>query len=517
MARGGGKAFVFPWAFATGGGGTSWTPLSDADTIIWYDAYTGLSSSGGTFTSWTDRASGVVMTPGGSPTVESRQVTFSPCVHLDQTATDQYLKATIGPVISGTNQATIFLVACHPYGWEGVLFEYGGDSTGTQGTFGAWSGLYAPREGITYFAGGSKSVTANMNESLYLPRVLSFQHDFSRSTDEQRFIHADSVDYALTRSPNYDTSTPHPNSDLYIGRRFGSGTYWWHGRVMSLVIVKRAMSPADVARFETYLRQRYTMPLSLVGRRTPRILHLGQSNAQGNAMSITTDPIRQYAGPWDGYIRAYRSSNLDGVNTITEGWRWAAPRQLGVAAVVGYVSHDFVAMGRMLTDYGYAPEIIECTQGGTSLAVDWAAGGTLYTRFLATYDAALAAHPAPPSSPEPIIFWTQGESDASASPVYAANYGTNLADLFYRIGVDRPALANAKIVIPKLSLYSANGDVTNRTNVRAGQQAFADANPTRVRVIETNDLTFSDGVHYDAASHYTLGVRVAAAAAELLG
>lgn len=517
MARGGGKAFVFGGPLVTGGGGTSWTPLSDADTIIWYDAYTGLSSSGGAFTSWTDRASGVVMTPGGSPTVESRQVTFSPCVHLDQTSLDQYLTAPIGSVIGGTDQATIFLAACHPYGWNGVLFEYAGDSTGTQGTFGVWPGLYAPTNGFTYFAGGNRAITATANETLDVPRVLTFQHDFSRTSAEERLLHIDGVDYPLTRSTDYDTTAHHANSTLYIGRRYGSSSYQWHGRIMGLVIVKRALSAGEIATFESYLRTRYALPTSISGRRTPRVIHLGQSNAQGNSMNVLQDPIRQYAGPWNGYIRAYRSSNLDGVNTITEGWRWAAPRQLGVASSVGYVSHDYVAMGRLLTDYGFAPEIIECTQGGTSLAVDWAAGGTLYTRFLATYDAALAAHPAPPSSPEPIIFWTQGEADASASPVYAANYGTNLADLFYRIGVDRPALANAKIVIPKLSLYSANGDVTNRTNVRAGQQAFADANPTRVRVIETNDLTFSDGVHYDAASHYTLGVRVAAAAAELLG
>lgn len=495
----------------------TWSPISDPDTVVWFDSYTGLAASGGLFTSWTDRVSGIVMNPAGTPNVETRQVTKAPCAHLDQTNLDQYFTANIGPVLSGTNQATIFFVGCHPYGWSGILFEYAGDSTGAQGTFGVWPGLYAPANGFTYFAGGNRAITSEVAGTIDLPRVLTFQHDFSRTSAEQRLFHSDGVDYPLNRSVDYNTTTPHLNGTLYIGGRVATSDYRWHGRVMSLVVVKRALTAEEITKFETYLRRRYALPVSIAGRRTPRIIHLGQSNAQGNTGDILKDPIAQYSGPWNGYIRAYRNTSLSGEAPLIEGWRWAAARRRGVSSVPGYVSHDFVAMGRLLTDYGYAPEVIECTQGGTTLAVDWAAGGTLYTRFLAAYDAALASHPAAPTSPEPVIFWTQGEADAGASPVYSANYGANLADLFARMGTDRPALANAKIVIPMLSYYSSNGDATNRAAIRAGQQAFADANPTRVRLVETNDLSFLDGVHYTPASHYTLGERVAAAAAELLG
>ena len=55
------------------------------------------------------------------------------------------------------------------------------------------------------------------------------------------------------------------------------------------------------------------------------------------------------------------------------------PRQLGVSFFRELrLPRLHVAMGRLLTDYGFARRIIECTQGGTSLAVDWAAGGAVH-------------------------------------------------------------------------------------------------------------------------------------------
>lgn len=500
----------------TGGASRLWSPLSDPDTVVWFDSFTGLESSDGVMTQWTDRASGIVMSPHGTPDVESRQVTGAPCVHLNNLfAQDEWLTAPIGSVIGGTNKATIFFVGCHPNGISGLPFEYGGDSTAAFGTFSLFTELWAGAGGFSYYASVNLSTTSAVTESLDLPRVFTLQHDFSLASNEQVLFRSDGVNYPLTHSTNYDTATNHLNGTLYIGKRHSSNDYFWSGRVMGLVIVKRALTTPEIAQFETYLRHRYTMPLSIAGRRTPRIIHLGQSNGQGSQYSLVAEPIQQYAGPWNGYIRAYRTSNITGA-LVTENWRWAAGRQYGVVSPFGYCSFDYVAMGRLLTDYGYAPEIIEHTHGGTMLATDWAAGGGTYNAFLTTYDNAIATHPASPSSPEPIIFWTQGESDATID-IYADAYGDNLADLFSRMGVDRPALANVKSVIPLLNPNITWGTPASRAAIRAGQQAYADANPSRVRVVETSDLATADGVHYTAASHYTLSERVAAAAAELLG
>src|SRR5678815_4543490 len=91
-----------------GGASRLWSPLSDPDTVVWFDSLVGLESSGGLMTQWTDRASGIVMSPHGSVDAESRQVTSAPCVHLNAFVQDEYLTAPIGSVVGGTNKATIF-------------------------------------------------------------------------------------------------------------------------------------------------------------------------------------------------------------------------------------------------------------------------------------------------------------------------------------------------------------------------------------------------------------------------
>lgn len=98
------------------------------------------------------------------------------------------------------------------------------------------------------------------------------------------------------------------------------------------------------------------------------------------------------------------------------------------------------------------------------------------------------------------VLWVQGEQDAILA-VAAAAYQTSLAALIAdsRVYSGYPDLPFAIVRISYVQTYVAD--------VRAAMDAVIAADPTRVFLVDTDGLTFFDGVHYDAPSMKTVGAR----------
>lgn len=261
-------------------------------------------------------------------------------------------------------------------------------------------------------------------------------------------------------------------------------------------------------------------PSQMASRRVPRILWIGQSNAQTQCSDYST--LTKWRGPWGNpLIRAYRRSIYLG-SDLTEGWRSMTARRAGVTnGATGLPGADLVCCRKLVQLHGLSPELIEFTQGATNLYQNWQkADSTCYTRTTTAWANAISTHPAPPTTPLPVIVWIQGESDAQFD-TQANAYGASLTSFFNDLRTDIPALATAPLILAKLHpncvLGGGAGGTRNGT-IRSAQVAYA-AGDARVSLVEVSDLVLetADALHYDQASQITLGVRIAAAIATALG
>lgn len=255
-------------------------------------------------------------------------------------------------------------------------------------------------------------------------------------------------------------------------------------------------------------------PTALAARRCIRIFWLGQSNAQTQCDNYSE--LTKWAGPWSNpLMRAYRRSIYLG-SDLTEAWRAAAPRQVGVTnGVTGLPGADLVCM-RQLIKAGYNVELIEFTQGSTSCYTDWQkTEATCYAHATSAWSSAISTHPAPPSTIVPIIVWIQGESDAQTDQMADA-YQTKVAQLFSDLRTDIPAIASAMLFVCKLHPNCVLGGGvggSRNTKIRNAQAAYAATDSAKITLVETSDLTLNigDALHYDQTSQITLGRRLSTA------
>jgi len=149
--------------------------------------------------------------------------------------------------------------------------------------------------------------------------------------------------------------------------------------------------------------------------------------------------------------------------------------------------------------------ILQCGTGGTGM-VSWepdrVVGARLYQRmfeFLAARQAELR-----PINSVRALIWIQGEADAK-NVNHAAWYESRLTEFIAAVRADiRDALP---VVLTQLH---AEADYPYCDVVRAAQVAIA-ADDDLVTLINNDDLTLTDGAHYDSASYVTMGERIAAA------
>ena len=112
-----------------------------------------------------------------------------------------------------------------------------------------------------------------------------------------------------------------------------------------------------------------------------------------------------------------------------------------------------------------------------------------------------------------MVFW-QGEADASAG-VSSATHSAALqaAILHYDTLVGH---SNTHWVAPKLNITSVYSD-PGKAGVRAGLDDAEAAMPTRLRVVNIDDIPTADGAHYSQENYAIIFARCKAALADLSG
>lgn len=152
-------------------------------------------------------------------------------------------------------------------------------------------------------------------------------------------------------------------------------------------------------------------------------------------------------------------------------------------------------------------------RGATSLAEDWnpaaTTGAQFYRALLAQVRAALGRLDAEGRRARLRAFiWVQGEAD-STQGVWARAYADNLRVFIRRIRQDLETTELPFIVV-LTGRGATNPKMTESAAVRAAQRKIA-AEEARVSLVEGDDLTLIDSVHYDAGGQLRLGERLARA------
>jgi len=145
-------------------------------------------------------------------------------------------------------------------------------------------------------------------------------------------------------------------------------------------------------------------------------------------------------------------------------------------------------------------------RGATNLAEDWhpeaTTGKQLYRDFIKQVRSALARLEATGESGEiEALIWCQGESDSTRCE-WAEVYEQNLRRLFAATRADLNCAT-----MPILLVLTGDGKA-DAESVRQAQRNVASTD-SRVTLVDADDLTLLDHVHYDAPSQLKLGHRLA--------
>ncbi len=226
----------------------------------------------------------------------------------------------------------------------------------------------------------------------------------------------------------------------------------------------------------------------------------GQSNADGRAApsGLPTNPVNLQLPQDDVDFHENEAGGLTTLRPLAE---------FGPEITWGRCLADSLADG-VTTRVA----IIKYAVGGTSLQVDWKAGGDAtttndgprYVSFQGVVTAGMAALAAtyPQASIEiEGMLWVQGERDVvqGFENNYAANLTAFIADVRATYGADLP------FIISRLSILQTSLSSTGLAVVRAAQDAVAAADP-RAAIIDTDTFGMkTDNLHFDAAGQQQLG------------
>lgn len=238
----------------------------------------------------------------------------------------------------------------------------------------------------------------------------------------------------------------------------------------------------------------------------------GQSNANGRGdASQLTAPL---ASPQTD-VRFYwhRTQATTNVGWLLEDqWIDLAPGS-GHGTTSPVYPKEFgseLSFGRAMADANPSARIaiIKYSQGGTNLYSQWSASGEMYSTFVVTVSAALAALTAAGDTYElGGMIWHQGEADTGSQ---ADGYEGNLTSLVNRVRNDLFAGQLAPFVIGSLSNSQYGSQITTSGTgpykVRQAQGIVA-ANMQRVGFVNTYGYTTRPGeaIHFDHLGQIALG------------
>jgi len=237
----------------------------------------------------------------------------------------------------------------------------------------------------------------------------------------------------------------------------------------------------------------------------------GQSNGNGRANAADIPGGSPLASPQTDVKLWYRNTQGATNNTLPESQIIDLAPGSGYGTGAPVYPMEFgpeVAFGRTLADALPSQNImiVKHTVGGTNLYSQWGSGGSVYSGFLTTANAAINKVIANGDTPVLMgMIWVQGEADTGSE---SANYGTNLADLIARVRADLFGGALAPFVFNQLSdnQYSSLG--SGVINVRNGQQ-WVSQNVANTAMVVTDGAEFSTNpaniIHFNAGGQIALG------------
>lgn len=232
------------------------------------------------------------------------------------------------------------------------------------------------------------------------------------------------------------------------------------------------------------------------------IVIFGDSNAVGQGSTDQADNGFTVTTPYTSVVHnaTYATGVVDPPTMIDVSTRALQPYAVGASPGFGLE----IMLGRDLHQEGLLPYIAKFAINGTT-ADDYkpastypSTGGNLLARLFDYIDARIAEWGIPLSA----VVASLGTNDASDA-TKASDYGTNITAVFdairsrYGEGV--------AVILPKIPATAAP---TYTSTVRAAQVSYVSTDPLCV-LIDNDDLTLTDGYHFNADGYLSLGQRTA--------
>lgn len=217
----------------------------------------------------------------------------------------------------------------------------------------------------------------------------------------------------------------------------------------------------------------------------------GQSNMVGTGVStsgLPTSPTN-LQNPQNDVLFHYNNS---GLTTLRPG----SGNSFGPEITFGRTIAD------AFPDEHFA--LLKYAQGGSDIDTDWDPNinNNVYSDFRASITNGLVEILNAGHTIEIVgMLWTQGERDARigrTTPQYEADFSEFIGDIRANYGTDLPFFFN------RLSTGQTDLPAPGLTAIRTAQENVAAADPN-IYMIDADDMSFHDQLHFDAAGQIALG------------
>lgn len=363
----------------------AFSPLNDADTVgVWLaaDAFDVAGEGTGTLSVPNRVSGGAVLErqSAGRPLIDADGLDGT-AVGLDFGSATAALQAAVGAAMSGGTEATLLVHAQDAGTTAGYLARYG---TGFQNFWLLYNSSAARRfQSGRQAVEGIRTVNSRGRDLIY-PRTVVYRANLADAAeDSPAWVDGAAMPEPAARTGPADTSGGWHNGILYIGARSDDAAPF-KGRVGGVILVRRALSDAEVRTWSAWLSRECGFP-------TWRdVMWVGDS--------ITAHTYATYAH-WRSEIQGLYDAESAGVG----GSRWYRP--VGPFSPAGTTwARDFcfgVSGGTTVTTLAglatyeigtrYQPQVVPVLLGTNDLATETVA--TLRTRYLAFISALSALLP----------------------------------------------------------------------------------------------------------------------------
>ena len=218
----------------------------------------------------------------------------------------------------------------------------------------------------------------------------------------------------------------------------------------------------------------------------------GQSNMVGRRTAEAVD--LDYSGIGDTKQYGFNAQTIiDATNPLDQNGEQAGDTGLWKTMVEAFVEN---------TTFDKPILLVPVAQGGTSFSGDnWNVGDPTYSSAVTRINAAMETHP----DNELVAFmWHQGETDAQNN---STTHFANITAMYNGLLSETALTTDTPFIVGKIAAGGAESQVAA---INADIVSFS-SSLTNSAVVETQDQTLFDGLHFDAPSLRTIGTRYAEA------